>query len=181
MENFYVNSPRPLEAQFFIALAIAVVACVTDLRTGRIPNLLTFGGAVAALFFHAVVGRGDGLADAGLGWLAGVVIFGLPFALGGLGGGDVKLLAAIGAWIGPESVVWAGACIYIVGGVLAIGVAMFHGYLRQAMSNVWLLLMHWRVAGVRPLHEVSLDGNRGPRFAYAVPILFGLLVSGWLR
>ena len=76
-----------------VAIAIALVACVTDLRSRRIPNLLTFGSALMALVFHVVIAGSSGLLHALGGWGAGVLMF-LPFfALRGLGGGDVKLLA----------------------------------------------------------------------------------------
>ena len=60
------------------------LACVTDLRTRRIPNALTFGAALAGLLYQFVSGGVDGLGHAAFGWLAGAGIFILPFALGGL-------------------------------------------------------------------------------------------------
>ena len=68
----------------------------------------------------------------------------------------------------------------MAGGVLAVVVALSHGYLRQAIRNIWLLLAHWRVSGLTPLPEVSLDTTGAPRLPYAVPILTGLLVTLWL-
>ncbi|OFW17220.1 MAG: hypothetical protein A3F70_09940 [Acidobacteria bacterium RIFCSPLOWO2_12_FULL_67_14] len=168
-----------METPYIVALGIAAVACVTDLRTRKIPNVLTLLAALAAFFFYAVVGRGEGLLVSVAGWLAGAAVFFIPFALGGLGGGDVKLLAAIGAWVGPAAVVWTALYTGIIGGGLAVVIGLSHGYLRKALSNISLLLMHWRVAGFRPLPEVSLAGSRGPRLAYAVPILAGLVVTIW--
>jgi prepilin peptidase CpaA len=163
------------------SLAIAVVACVTDVRSRRIPNILTFGGATAALIFHAVTGGIGGVSTACAGWAVGVAFFFLPFALGGMGGGDIKLVAALGAWMGPVAALWLGLYTGIAGGVLAIIVSMSRGYLRQALSNIWLLLTHWRVSGLRPLDEVSLAGSGGPRLAYAVPIFTGTVLTIWLR
>ena len=85
-----------------MALALAFAACIFDLRTRRIPNALTLGGAVGAcvyaLAFHGVRGLTMSLA----GWAAGLAIF-LPFfLLRGLGAGDVKLMACLGAWLGGE-------------------------------------------------------------------------------
>jgi prepilin peptidase CpaA len=64
-----------------------------------------------------------------VGWTVGIAIFFLPFALGGLGAGDVKLLGAIGAWLGPMNAVWVGLYAGAAGGVLAIFVALTKGYL----------------------------------------------------
>jgi len=164
-----------------VALLIGLVACAIDVRTRRIPNALTFASAGAALLFHVTTGGSVGLLTAAGGWTVGVAIFFVPFALGGLGGGDIKLLGALGAWLGPTDAVWLALYTAVVGGVLALFVALAHGYLRQALSNIWLLLAHWRVAGVRPLGEVSLAGSSGPRLAYAVPVFLGTLITIWLR
>jgi prepilin peptidase CpaA len=164
---------------YAIAIGIACIGCVTDVRTRRIPNVLTFGASIAALVFHSV--WGDGALPCLEGWAVGLAAFIIPFALGGLGAGDVKLLAALGAWLGPYQALWLALFTGMAGGVLAIFVAVFNGYLGQALSNVWLLLAHWRVSGIRPLHEISLDGSSGPRLAYAVPILVGTVLTVWLR
>ena len=164
-----------------VSLGLAVVACGWDLRTRRIPQVLTLGGAAAGVTYHLVMtGWGAGVASA-TGWLVGIAIFFVPFALGGLGAGDVKLLGAIGAWLGPMNVVWVGLYAGAAGGILAIFVALTHGYLFQAVGNVGVLLAYWRLNGVKPLPEITLEHSRGPRLAYAVPILAGLMVTLWLK
>ena len=160
---------------------LLVLACIWDLRTRRIPNVLTFPAAGGAMLFHLMTA---GWAAAG--WsVAGCVVGGLlffpMFALRGMGGGDVKLLAAVGAWLGPEQVFVAALLTSIAGGVLGVVVALGYGYMKTALSNVWLLLTHWRVTGLRPLPSVTLQGTKGPRLAYAVPIAIGTGVTLWMR
>jgi prepilin peptidase CpaA len=170
-----------MDISAFFAIAVASTACVTDVRTRRIPNVLTFGAAAAALAFHAFAPSGQGVVSAIEGWFVGAALMFLPFALRGLGAGDVKLVAALGAWLGPLNALWLAVYAMIAGGVLALVVATFHGYLRKALSNIWLLLQHWTVFGLRPLDTISLEGSHGPRLAYAVPILAGVLLNVWLR
>jgi prepilin peptidase CpaA len=165
---------------YVVALSLSLIACMTDLRSRRIPNLLTFGGAFAAIVFHGVTGGASGFLTACAGWVVGLALFFLPFALGGMGGGDLKLIAALGAWLGPGQAVWLALCTGVAGGVMAFVVALVRGYLWQALSNVRLLLTHWRVAGIGPVHEISLAGSSGPRLAYALPILVGTAVTLWL-
>jgi prepilin peptidase CpaA len=162
-------------------LLVGLAACVTDLRSRRIPNVLTFGAAGAGLIYGFAVGGWMGLAAAALGWVIGAAAFSVPFALGGLGAGDVKLLAAMGAWLGPAGAFWLALYTGVAGGVMALAVALGTGYLRRALSNVWLLLAHWRVAGLRSLPEISLEGSTGPRLAYALPIFAGLVATLWLK
>ncbi len=162
-------------------LAVGAAACVADYRTRRIPNLLTFGAAAIALVFSAVTGGLHGLGWAVAGWVVGCLIF-LPwFALGGMGAGDVKLLAALGAWMGPGPVVWLALYAAIAGGVFAVAVTLARGYLGTMFRNVWLLLMYWRVAGVRPHPDLTLATGRGPRLPYAFPITAGAVAVLWLR
>ena len=164
-----------------VGLIIASLACVTDLRTRRIPNVLTLGAALAGLLYQFASGGLDGLGHAALGWLVGAVIFILPFALRGLGGGDVKLLAALGAWIGPGDVLSVGLYTGIAGGIMAIVVSMRYGYLGTALQNVKLLLIHWRVAGIEAVPAITLEHSTGPKLAYAFPILAGMVATTWLR
>ena len=169
-----------METKHIAVLLIALVACITDLRTRRIPNVLTFGAAAAGLAFHALLPQGDGLVGAVLGLVVGIAVFFIPFALRGMGGGDVKLLGALGAWLGVSEIVWLALYTGVAGGVMAIIVSLASGYLGQALSNVKLLLMHWRVAGLRALPEITLEGSTGPRLAYAIPIFAGTVVAVWL-
>ena len=162
-------------------LLVGLAACVLDLRSRRIPNALTFGAAAAALVFHTVTAGVSGLQTAAFGWIVGTALF-LPFfLLGGMGGGDVKLLAALGAWLGPREAMWLAIYGSIAGGVLAIGYSLARGYLGTALSNIAALLRYWSVVGPRPMPTLTLEGGNAPRLAFAVPMLVGLMVTLWVR
>ncbi|MEQ1897737.1 MAG: prepilin peptidase [Vicinamibacterales bacterium] len=163
------------------ALAVASAACATDIRNRRIPNILTFGAAAAAVAYGALTGGAGGVATAGAGWLAGTLIF-LPFfLLRGMGAGDVKLLAALGAWLGPGAVLVIALYTSIAGGVMALGVALGRGYLRTALANITGLLRFWSVAGLRPAEGLTLETSTSPKLPYAIPLLAGTVASLWLR
>jgi prepilin peptidase CpaA len=168
-----------MRPEHLIALAVAGLACVTDLRTRRVPNALTFPAALAGLAFHLFAHGFSGLGWSVAGALLGLLVFLPMFALGGLGAGDVKLAAAVGAWVGVPDVLVFAVAGAIAGGVLATIVGLATGYLRQAVRNVWMLLMHWRVSGVRPLESLTLSNAAGPRLPYAVPLTVGLLFTIW--
>ena len=94
-----------------LLLSLGMAGC--DLKTRRIPNFLTLGGVLGGLGFqlgyHGLPGLLDGLAGLGLG-------FGLllgPYLLGGLGAGDVKASAALGAWLG----LWRAFALFIYTGL----------------------------------------------------------------
>lgn len=161
------------------ALLIGGVACATDLRSARIPNLLTFSAAATAVLFHLLAPQGSGVWFVFLGLAAGLLVFFPFFALGAMGAGDVKLMAALGAWIGWQPTVQVALYGAIAGGVLAIVVSMWHGYLRQALRNVFTLVGHWWLVGIKPLPELTLDAGKGLRLPYALPIMVGLVVTLW--
>ena len=170
-----------MEAHHIAALVICLVACAYDLRTRRIPNLLTLGAAGLGLGFHAIA-HGPGAFGASLGgWMVGAVLLVPLFWLGGMGAGDVKLLAALGAWVGPKDILWVALCSALAGGALGFLLALARGYLGQACRNVWALVNFWLIEGLQPLPELTLRRSRAPRLAYAVPIMTGLVVTLWLR
>lgn len=160
---------------------LLALACVSDLRTRRIPNVLTMSAAGGALLFHLATGGWSATGWSLLGLVVGALLFFPMFALRGMGAGDVKLLAAVGAWLGPAQVATVALATSIAGGVIAVVVALAYGYLRKALINVYLVLTHWRVAGVQPLPAVTLEEAKGPRLAYALPIAIGTVVTLWLN
>ena len=170
-----------MTATHFVAVIVATVACAIDLRSRRIPNLLTFSAAALGMAVGSWTGGTDGAMTSSAGWIAGLAIFFVPFALRGLGGGDVKLLAALGAWVGPTDVIWVALYAGVAGGLLAIGTALANGYLRTALANIRRLIAHWRVAGMTAMPELTLEQSAAPKLAYALPILCGTLVMTWLH
>ncbi len=163
------------------ALTVAVLACICDLRCRRIPNLLTFGAALLAFVAHVIVGGAAGITVSAAGWLLGIALFFPFFALGGLGAGDVKLLGALGAWLGPSSILFVALYTTLAGGVIAMIVALKSGYLTRALRNLKFLATFWMTVGLKPAEGLTLADADAPRVAYAVPMLVGLVVTLWTR
>jgi len=109
-----------------IVIAVGVIACVFDIRTRRIPNALTFSAALAGLLFHFAKAGVDGAQFAAGGWVVGLLLLLPYFALGGMGGGDVKLVAALGAWLPWQAVVMLLVLMSLAGGVLTLGYLIRH-------------------------------------------------------
>ena len=171
----------PLSVGEMAVLAVGAASCVTDLRSRRIPNALTIGAAAGAIAFGAASGGLMGVMSSAGGWVVGCLLF-LPwFVLGGMGAGDVKLLAAMGAWVGPGDAVWIALYAAVAGGIFAVIVTLAAGYFGEMVRNLWMLLMFWRVTGVQPHPDMTLRTGRGPRLPYAIPILAGAVAELWLR
>lgn len=105
---------------------VLIAACVTDLREQRIPNLLTYPAMAVALLAQAFLPGGQGaiFALAGLGVGGGLML--VPFLFGVMGAGDVKLMAAAGAVLGPSAALSAFVLTTLLGGLYALFVLCLH-------------------------------------------------------
>ena len=170
-----------INMQHIFVTLTAVVGCLHDLRNRRIPNYLTFGSAALALVYALATAGWSGLGVGIGGWILGVALFSPFFLLRGMGGGDVKLLAAIGAWVGPASLLSLTFYTAISGGLMAVIVVLWRRKLTATFNNLWLLLCHFRVTGFKPMTAVSLDNHNTVRLPYGLPIAAGTIVTIWLH
>jgi prepilin peptidase CpaA len=170
-----------IDAASIAVLALGAAAAAIDSTTRRIPNALTLASAVAGVVFAAVTGGLHGLGWSLAGWVVGLLLFLPLFALRAMGGGDVKLLAAFGAWLGPALVCWVAVYGAIAGGALALPLVLWRGRLRTTIVNMWAIVTHWRLAGLKPHPVVTLDNPDAVRMPYALPIALGALATLWLR
>jgi prepilin peptidase CpaA len=169
-----------LAMQWIGAFVLAAAACWCDVRTRRIPNWLTFPAAVLGLAAATATHGGSGAMASAAGLFVGLLLFFPLFALRGLGAGDVKLMGALGAWLGTSVVLGVAFYTSLAGGVLALALMVKHRYGRQAIRNLWLLCTHWRVVGLRPLDALTLETAAGPKLPYALPTAVGLALAFWL-
>jgi prepilin peptidase CpaA len=103
-----------------IVFIVVLGALIIDVKERRIPNLLTFGGTIAGIVLHIIESGWTGLADGLLGWAVGIGLLLIPFLLGGMGAGDVKLLGTIGALMGAHFVFYTMLWTAFAGGLLSI-------------------------------------------------------------
>ena len=161
-------------------LIVLAVATFTDLRSRRIPNWLVLPFMVAGLVvggFHGWHGIEQSLAGFGL----GLLLFGILAVMGGMGMGDVKLCAAIGAWIGPSQLVVALVVTGIAGGVMALCWAAKGGFLGELFKNTGDLVVGIKDRGLRPHPEMVLDNPLSRKMPYAPAIAIGTLFSFFSR
>jgi len=125
-----------------IPLALTLWIAWGDLKSRRIPNYLTLGAAVAGLAYNFLSHGFPGLADGFLGMLLGFALLILPYIWGGMGAGDVKALAALGAWLGPQLTVYLFCYMGIAGGVIAVGYLAWQGILWGKIKQGWTFLLN---------------------------------------
>jgi prepilin peptidase CpaA len=184
-------TPAVWQLWCFAALSLAMVMVVeSDVREHRIPNAMVLFVLLAGLalnsagpangreglfsHFPGALGAGTAL----LGVLVGLALFLPLYLLRAMGAGDVKLLAALGAFMGPVEVIGLALSVLVAGGLLAVLRMLWAGKSRLVLNNVKLVLG-------------SLGGGASPRFdpatqsadrmPYALAFAGGLLVYGYWR
>lgn len=160
-----------------LVIGAGVAATVIDIRQRRVPNVLTMGVASAGLLL-AMAGLGTATVGGALAGLALGLALLLPgHVIGATGAGDVKLLAAFGALLGPAGVFDAFLRAAILGGVLALAVALWRGRLRDTLyGTAMLVTTRHRAVSAQIKHPAA--NNRIP-YAPAIACGAALVVLGW--
>jgi prepilin peptidase CpaA len=151
--------------------AMLAVAVWRDATVRRIPNLATFLGAATALAL-AVLPGGIGAGNAMLGLVCGLAVP-LPFyLLGVMGAGDVKLLAAVGAFVGFPGALWVITAAFVAGGALSVAWAMRYRAVRAMMGNLRAGLLQVAAGSRTRPGGLPVSGVRVP---YSLAIVIGAL------
>jgi prepilin peptidase CpaA len=157
------------------ASAIAMAGAIHDARSRRIPNQLTFAAIAAGFVVRAVLGGWLGFESAAWGALLGGGIFFLFFVIGGMGGGDVKLMAAVGTWAGVQQVTPILLAAALAGGVLAVIYMFAYGTVSRTFRNSLVLLHHHVTSGLQPHPELNVQKSGTTRVPFGVAIAAGTL------
>lgn len=158
-------------------VVLLLISVYTDVRYRKIYNAVTVPFAVLGLALN-IGARGWGGILFSLGGIAiGLALFFLSALLGRiLGAGDCKLFAAVGAFVGPQMLIWCVLYGLVAGGVIALIVALAKGILRPALTRVW------RSVYMRAYQSVPMDigaASTPVRLPYAVAICVGTLFAIW--
>jgi prepilin peptidase CpaA len=159
------------------SLVCASIGSFHDMRERRIPNLVTGPAIVFGLVAHLVWGGWGALGNATLAGLIAGGSFFLFFVAGGMGAGDVKLMAAVGCWVGLSPLRLVLLSTVIAGGLFALGVSIYKGRLREILRNTCSIVLHHQQQGLRVHPELNLSNSGTLRLPYALPIMAGCLFS----
>jgi len=154
-------------------------ATITDVRRQTIPNTITYTGMIVALALRGLILGWPGLEDGLVGWAACGAIMLVCYVLLGIGGGDVKLIAMMGAFLGLypgfESLLWT----LVLGGILGVCVLIWQiGAGQLIMGTARHLRLIWRAKGWVPLQSSDRTVLQQPLFLAPAALLAALIV-GW--
>lgn len=161
-------------------LALVVSAAVVDVRLKKIPNWLTYPailiGVVANTWagWSDAAGRWSGLAASLAGFAVGFVPLLLAWLAGGIGGGDAKLMGAIGAIGGWKLAISALVYGFAVAALMAVIVMIRKRVTRRTLRRVWHTVVLLVTPGARPADPTSKDS---PTIPFAVALCVGTLAA----
>jgi prepilin peptidase CpaA len=165
-----------MHASYDFAALVAVfmgLCAWIDYRTQRIPNWLTMPAAILGLIYNSLAPSGVGCVWSLAGFAVGMSLLILPWLLGGGGMGDVKMLAALGAWLGPLGILIAfglGSVLAAFGMVGVLTISTFsEGFSRTRSRYV-------AAAGGGTAHA----GNRPGKLRRVLPFAIPMALSTWL-
>jgi prepilin peptidase CpaA len=159
----------------------AIIAAGFDVKSRKIPNLLTGPALLAGLLLHLGLDGWRGL----LASFAAAMICGGLFLLfylaGGMGAGDVKLIAAVGCIAGLQSVPYLLVLTSLAGGAMGIGLALMRGELKQTLFNVGTLASHHVQEGLTPHPGLNVQNGGSLRLPYGIAIAVGSAATFYLQ
>src|SRR5436190_1042892 len=177
---------RPLDSPmhsiaWWPTLVMLVIATVSDIRNRRIPNWLVVPFLAAGITVSTATQGWSGLRQSLLGVLVAALLLGMLYWLGGMGMGDVKLCAAIGAWIGPRQLSLALVMMALAGAAMALFWAIRGGFLKESLNGAGDLIWGFGKRGLRRHPTLVLGNPRARKMPYAPAIAIGTIFSFFSR
>lgn len=162
------------------ATLTALLGAGFDVKWRRIPNLLTGPAFLFGLLLHLGLDGWRGLLTALAAGLISMAVFLIFYLAGGMGAGDVKLMAATGCLAGLPNVASLLVLTALAGGVMAVALALRRGRLMQTLKNVAALTAHHNEAGLTPHPELNVENAAMLRLPYGLAIAAGCSLTFYL-
>jgi prepilin peptidase CpaA len=167
------------EAIWIVSAMFALTAGVTDLRWRRIPNWLTYPAAPLAIALHAIAGGWPEAKVSLEGFGIAFAVFLVFFLLRGLGGGDLKLAAALGALVGVHHLVDVIIAVLLINALLAIVLIIAKRRIWRTLRNIGRLVAAFFRLHL-PTKDLTIDNPEAIKVPFGVAAAIGvLLYVGW--
>jgi prepilin peptidase CpaA len=176
-----VNLIAPIPAA--VVIVATLIAAATDIWKFKVYNALTLPLLLGGLTYHAATAGWSGLATSSLGLLFGFAALLVFYVMGGMGAGDVKLMAGIGAWLGMPLTFYVFVASGLAGGVYAVALLVFRHGLQDAAIHMHILWLRLSAFGrhlgndARIEAEVKRDDRRSRLIPFAAMVAVGVIAT----
>ncbi|PGS51941.1 prepilin peptidase [Bacillus sp. AFS041924] len=152
---------------------ILLISLITDIRNRKILNIVTFPAILIGFVYYTVSLGWEGLLFSGKGFLVGASFLFIPYLLGGMGAGDVKLMAAIGALTGTMFTFYSFIYTALIGGMISLVLIMKKRGIMNSIKSFFVTMVYFRSnLGSLVFHA---DKQSSIAFPYGVAIVLGTL------
>ncbi len=163
-----------MDTNLIIFLSVALIVAVAfDVVVHKIPNLLTYPTMAFALIYYFIIMGLDGVFFSVKGLVLGIIIFIVPYLMGGMGAGDAKLMGAVGSILGAEGVFMTSICTAIIGGLYAVILLLAHPrylkeFLHRHTTTFKTLIFNGKYISIP-----AAEPDRQPKLYYGTAIALG--------
>lgn len=167
---------NPSDISMLILLAMLSIAVVTDLKAHLIPNVVTLNAALIAVIYQSVYFGWEGVITSIAGFAIGFCLL-LPFyLLKGMRGGDLKLMGAVGAFLGFNTLLAVGFSL-VIGSILGVLVLMWRRGGLDFIKRYWQMINYFAYTGLVSYQAPARDDAAATSFPYALAIAGGALMT----
>jgi len=161
----------------YVVSVVLIVAAYIDGKQLRVPNWITFPLILSGLAFNTILAGWAGLGSGLLGMVVGLACLLPLYSVGGMGAGDVKLLAGVGAWLGWKVTFYGFAISTIVGAVMAVAMVLYRRDTKKHAANFLMIFTEWmEVKSPKKLAEIAAERkSRMLLLPYGIPICIGCI------
>lgn len=160
--------------KYFLVTLLALCAA-SDVGSNKIPNIVTLPFAISAVALHTFSNGLDGFLFSSAGMAIGITFLVIPYIMGGVGAGDVKLMGAVGGFLGAKASLGAFLFIALAGGIYSLTLILIRREIFKGFFSEKLLVLS---STVMPSHYVPMQiesSGQKPRLKYGVAIAFGTI------
>jgi prepilin peptidase CpaA len=155
-----------------ILLAIVLIICViTDIKSRKILNIVTLPTIIFGFVYNIFTKGFEGFLFSGNGFLIGLGLLLIPYLLGGMGAGDVKLMAAIGALMGASFIFYSFIYTALIGGIIALLLIIKTRGFAKVIKSIFFNVLFFR-SNLGTI-MISKDKHSSISFPYGVAIVLG--------
>jgi prepilin peptidase CpaA len=161
----------------WLVTVVLILAAVIDGWKLKVPNWITFPMIISGWIYSAVFFGWPGLGWSLVGTAVGLALLMPAYAIGGMGAGDVKLLAGVGAWVWGTVTFYAFCCSAIIGGVIAMGMILYQKKWSHHRFQFWAILNEIMVVrDPNQLSTIAADRKSSMMLLpYGIPIAMGTI------